>query len=101
MENYTDKYWKLRLENCKGALENNNFEVFLADNALAAKDIVIEEILPRINAKSVSWGDSLTLQATGILEEIKRLPDDRSNRNICKKYVPGREHGPPQTGIIG
>ena len=75
MENYTEKYWKLRLENCKSALENNNFEVFLADNTLAAKDIVMEEILPRINAKSVSWGDSLTLEATGILEEIKRHPD--------------------------
>ena len=49
MENYTEKYWKLRLENCKSALENNNFEVFLADNTLAAKDIVMEEILSLIH----------------------------------------------------
>ena len=62
-----EKYWELRLKHCKRALENNNFGAFIADTPSDAKKIVIDLILPEINIKSVSWGDSLTLYATGIL----------------------------------
>ena len=61
------KYWELRLKNCKSALENNNFGAFIAETPSDAKKIVIDLILPEIDIKSVSWGDSLTLYATGIL----------------------------------
>jgi L-lactate utilization protein LutB len=53
-------------------LENNNFEVFLADDPKGAKNIIIEEILPEINVKSVSWGDSLTLYSTGVLDVLQK-----------------------------
>jgi len=62
-----EKYWELRLKNCKSALENNNFGAFIAETPSDAKKIVIDLILPEIDIKSVSWGDSLTLYATGIL----------------------------------
>jgi hypothetical protein len=75
MTTSTDKYWKLRLKNCKKALENNNFEVFLADNPVHAKEIVLEELLPNIKPETASWGDSLTLRSTGLLEVIKKNPD--------------------------
>ena len=75
MEEYIDKYWKLRLESCKTAFENNNFEVFLADTPDDARDIVLKEILPKTRAKRVSWGDSLTLYSTGILDVMKQNPD--------------------------
>ena len=39
-------YWQKRFARLKEVLEGNNFEVFLADDAVAAKGIVLEEILP-------------------------------------------------------
>ena len=71
MNNYLDTYRKLRLENCLNSLKNNNFGAYLADNCENAKRIVVEEILPDIEVKSVSWGDSLTLYATQVLDAIK------------------------------
>jgi L-lactate utilization protein LutB len=62
-----EKYWELRLKNCKSALENNNFGAFIAETPSDAKKIIIDLILPEIDIKCVSWGDSLTLYATGIL----------------------------------
>jgi L-lactate utilization protein LutB len=71
MENSIEQYYRLKLQNCKTSLENNNFEVFLADNPDSAKNIIIKEILPKLDVKSVSWGDSLTLYSTGILDVLK------------------------------
>ena len=71
MEKPVENYWKIRLGNLKEALESNNFEVFLADNADEAKKIVIEQIIPKTGAKSVSWGGSLTLVATGLYQTLK------------------------------
>ena len=65
------KYWKLRLGNCKKALEENNFSAFIAETLSDAGQIVIDRILPEINIKSVSWGDSMTLYATGILDYFR------------------------------
>ena len=62
-----EKYWELRLQSCKSALVKNNFAAFIADTPSDAKKIVIDRILPEIDVASVSWGDSLTLYATGIL----------------------------------
>ncbi|MGD2185658.1 MAG: lactate utilization protein [Desulfobacterales bacterium] len=65
-------YWDLRLQSCKDALEKNNFEAFIAQNPSEAGQIVIEQILPAINVKSVSYGDSLTLFETGVLEYFRK-----------------------------
>jgi len=75
MEEHLKTYWTLRLQKCMEALAANNFGTYLADDPKDAKRIVMEAILPGIVPKSVSWGDSMTLHATGILEEIKRRPD--------------------------
>ena len=75
MNNYLDTYCKLRLENCLKSLKSNNFEAYLADDCEDAKRIVVEEILPDIEVKSVSWGDSLTLYATQVLDAIKKNSD--------------------------
>ncbi|MCP4669460.1 MAG: lactate utilization protein, partial [Deltaproteobacteria bacterium] len=55
----------------KETLEKNNFEVFIADDAGKAKEIVLEEIFPKTGAKSVSWGGSMTFIATGLYEVMK------------------------------
>ncbi len=64
-------YWQKRLDNLKTALEANNFEVYLADSADQAKSVVVQEILPGIDIKSVSWGGSKTLLATGLCDYFK------------------------------
>ncbi len=75
MDKPIENYWKLRLEDLKKSLEENNFEVFLVNNSFEAKAIVQKEILPKIGAKSVSWGGSLTFTDTGLYDDIKNNPD--------------------------
>ena len=75
MENAIEKYWELRLDRCKTALENNGFEVYLAGTPDDARDIMMTEIFPKTGAKTVSWGDSLSLYSTGILDVMKQSPD--------------------------
>jgi len=75
MENPIGNYWKLRFTDLKEVLEGNNFEVFMADNAVDAGHQVLEKILPRTGAKSVSWGGSMTFIATGLFDSIKDNPD--------------------------
>lgn len=72
MEAPTQKYWELRLQSCKDALEKNNFEAFIAQSPAEAGQIVIDQILPEIDVKSVSYGDSLTLFDTGVLEFFRK-----------------------------
>ncbi len=73
MDTPMNQYWQIRLESVKEMLESNNFEVFLADNAAAAKKIVLEEIVPRAGAKSIAWGGSMTFTATGLYDALKKV----------------------------
>jgi len=66
-----ESFWRIRLEDIKKSLEENNFEVFIADNTAAAKKIVLEEIIPQTGAKSVAWGGSMTFVATGLYDALK------------------------------
>jgi L-lactate utilization protein LutB len=69
-----EAYWELRLQRCRQALEKNNFEAFVAQSPSDAEQIVVDRILPANDIKSVSYGDSMTLFATGILERFKAHP---------------------------
>ena len=75
MDKPIENYWKIRLANLKEALESNNFEVFVADGIKEAKDIVLEKIIPKTEAKSVSWGGSSTFIATGLYHALKESSD--------------------------
>ena len=75
MQNTIEIYWKQRLEKCKNALENNNFDAYLAEDSLEANQIIIEEIIPKLDVKSASWGDSMTLHSTGVLNTLRKNPD--------------------------
>ena len=75
MQNTIEIYWKQRLEKCKNALENNNFDAYLAENSLEANQIITKEIIPKIDVKSASWGDSMTLHSTGVLDILRKIPD--------------------------
>jgi L-lactate utilization protein LutB len=78
MDSPIDKYWQIRLADVKDMLESNNFEVYLADNAAAAKKMVLEEIIPKTGAKSISWGGSLTFNATGLYDALKKMKGMKS-----------------------
>ena len=71
MGNVVDSFWKIKLDDIKKSLEANNFEVFVVENTAEAKKIVLEEIIPKTGAKSVSWGGSMTFITTGIYEALK------------------------------
>jgi L-lactate utilization protein LutB len=67
-------YWAMRLTKCQAALAANDFGAYLANDAIEARRIVLKDILPGIAPRTVSWGDSMTLHATGILEAIRQDP---------------------------
>jgi len=91
VEKPIETYSKMRLENLKDALEKNNFEVYLAENAEEVKQIVLEKILPNVGAKSVSWGGSLTFITTGLYDALKDHPDmevlDTFDKNISPEEM--------------
>ena len=71
MDNPIDSFWRIKLDDIKKSLEANNFEVFVVENTAEAKKIVLEEIIPKTGAKSVSWGGSMTFITTGLYEALK------------------------------
>ncbi len=85
-----DDFWKLRLEEVKAAFELNNFEVFLADNSNDAKNIIVKKIIPQSEAKSVSWGGSMTFTTTGIYDAVKEI-DGLEILDVFDKNIPGEK----------
>ena len=73
MEKPIQNFWSIRLDSLKDTLEANNFEVHIAENAEAARKKVLE-IIPGIEAKSMSWGGSMTFIQTGLYDELKNYP---------------------------
>lgn len=71
MKQPIETYWNLRLEKVKERLEDNNFEVFIAQTAEDAKNIALTDIVPNLNAKSISWGGSMTFVASGLFHALK------------------------------
>lgn len=92
MNNFVDTFWQKRLERCRMALEANNFDVFLASDSADAGRIICEEIVPTLKPGTASWGDSMTLQATGAVERI------RENQDI--DFIETFEAGVPRAEII-
>jgi len=71
MSDSLTKYWQVRLKEVKKTLEENNFDVFIADDRTAANDIVLKEIIPALKPKSVSWGGSVTFIDIGLYDTLK------------------------------
>jgi L-lactate utilization protein LutC len=91
MQTPTQKFWNLRLQSCKEALEKNNFEAFIAPTPADAAKIVCDQILPQLNVESVSWGDSITLYETGILQFFKEDPNfdliETFDKNVPREEI--------------
>lgn len=57
-----------------GALRANGFEVWFAVSRLDAEQLFWEQIFEKDNPRSVSWGDSLTMNSLGLIPKLKELP---------------------------
>ena len=75
MKKPVENWWKIRLDDLKKALEDNNFQVFLAENSTEAQKIVLEEIIPSIKPKSITWGGSMTVVTSGLYDALKNSQD--------------------------
>jgi L-lactate utilization protein LutB len=75
MERPIENYWRIRLGDLKKALEQNGFEVYLAEDVSRAREIVLNELLPRIKPASVSWGGSGTFRSAGLYEDFRAMRD--------------------------
>lgn len=75
MKDPINQYWNKRLADLKAALESNNFDVYMADNHEQAHKIVENEIIPALHPKTVSWGGSLTVLASGLYDTLKKDTD--------------------------
>jgi hypothetical protein len=75
MTDYITSFWHKRLEQCAEALSANNFSVYIANRISEAEAIFREQILNDIKVSSASWGDSMSLKDSGILEFLKSEPD--------------------------
>lgn len=92
MTTLIDNYWQKRMDKCKASFEKNNFEVFSARNIMDVKSIILHDILPSLRPESVSWGDSISMVSSGILQEIEGL----SHIRLIKTF----EKGIPREEII-
>jgi len=75
MDQPIESYSKLRLTDLKTALESNNFDVYLAENKQAACETVLKDIIPKLNARTISWGGSMTFIDTGLYAQLKENSD--------------------------
>lgn len=78
------------VETCCSNLTANGFDAFIADNCQQAEKIFFEQIAPQISFKSVSWGDSITMNSTGVLQKLEKQKDieiikffERLMKNTC------------------
>jgi len=90
MDQPIENYNKMRLADMKAALESNNFDVYLAENKEAACKTVLEDIIPKLNARTISWGGSMTFIASGLYHQLKADPDLAVLDTFDKK-VPAEE----------
>ncbi|MEE4165040.1 MAG: lactate utilization protein [Desulfocapsaceae bacterium] len=75
MENFVENYWQLRLRALQERLEKNNFEAVVVQSPEEATRYFMETVLPEVKPLSLSFGGSMTLGATGLLERLSAVDD--------------------------
>ncbi|MFK4765883.1 lactate utilization protein [Desulfobaculum sp. SPO524] len=75
MSEPVDQYYELRLEQTRKALEKNGFAAHVVKDKDAARQLVMDEIIPGLieekGAKVVGLGGSMTITASGIYDAVK------------------------------
>jgi L-lactate utilization protein LutC len=82
MKNPIENYRRIRLNHLKEKLEENNFEVHVADSLESVPRIVQEEILAKLEVKTLSWGGSTSFVQSGLYEQLK----DDSRYEVLDTY---------------
>ena len=87
------RYWQLRLEAVQEALEANNFTVHLAPDGPAAKALVLDELLPALAPRSISWGGSGSFKELGLYDALKpgSAPEGLEIIDTYEKGLPPEE----------
>ena len=75
MDKPIENFWQIRLSEVKAALEANNFEVFLAQTEAHVHQIVLEDLIPRLKPRTVSWGGSMTFTGSGLYKKLVNQTD--------------------------
>jgi hypothetical protein len=70
-----DEFWRIKLTEVQKSLQARKFGAHIAENADQTRELVLSEILPSIEFTSMSWGDSMTLAATRLIQEIPARHD--------------------------
>ena len=73
------------------ALERNNFEVFFVRDREEARTVFFDTIFPVLRPECVSWGDSMTMKATGVPQEIERRGDCVFIQTLGDNYTAGQK----------
>ena len=81
-------FWSFRLNEVKRVLEENNFDVYLADTASEAKKIVENNIIPALAPRRISWGGSVTFTDTGLYDALKNNAQFEILDTFSKKGTP-------------
>ena len=75
MDKPIENFWQIRLSEVKAALEDNNFEVFLAQTEADVHQIVLDDLIPRLKPRTVSWGGSMTFTGSGLYKKLVNQTD--------------------------
>lgn len=73
------------LETCRRALIANGFDAFLAEDPARARAIFFDRIFPALEVGVLSWGDSMTMAATGVLDDLMAIP----GLEVIRTFEPG------------
>jgi L-lactate utilization protein LutC len=88
MDKPIEHFWQTRLGGVKKALEANNFEALLTADTDEAHRTVQEEIIPRTQARSFSWGGSMTFTTTGLYDVLKNARNGKVIDTFDKSISP-------------
>ena len=76
-------------KDCIAALSANGFRVYSAENREQAHRIFFEQIFPNLTYETISWADSMTMEATGVLADLLANP----KLSMIKTFDPDAARG--------
>jgi hypothetical protein len=83
------------LEQTVSSLKKNRFNVYVSKSPNEARDTIFHAILPQMGPGLVSYGDSLTLQETGVLDDLRAMAGSHG-----WEFLETFERGVPSEAIL-
>ncbi len=66
MDQPIEHYWQLRLDALQENLTKNHFDAYRVNDVAAAQKLLLEQLLPQYEIRSIAFGGSMTLIGSGI-----------------------------------